>query len=199
MTKIADTTAVNDEEKIAVRNLVDHQVGYTTQSGIRRTFAPGMTLKVSAGELRELNYTPGGNILLTDYLHIDNPELAAEFGVSEDSFEHEYSWTRADMERVLLEDDLDVLLDALEFAPDGIKDTLVNMATELEIPSVPKREAIKNATGIDINVRINNKHLINQDKKVEEKKPAKRRATTSKKNTGRRATKKIAAKADTAE
>ena len=183
-----DTTVVKDTDIISVRNLMNHTVFYTTSTGVSRTFAPSMTLKVTAGELRELHYTSGGEVLLKDYLCVENKELAEEFGVSEDVFEHEYKWTRKDIERVLLEDDIAVLEDAFDFAPQGVKDELVSCAIELELPSVPKREVIKTKTGVDVSVKIENKHLIEADQPKEPKKPTKRRAA-AKKATTRRAVK----------
>lgn len=188
-----DTTIVEDTDIVNVRNLMNHTVFYTTSSGVSRTFAPYMTLKVTAGELRELHYTSGGEVLLKNYICVENEELAKEFGVSEDVFEHEYKWTRKDMERVLLEDDTAVLEDAFDFAPQGVKDELIACAIELELPSVPKRDVIKTKTGVDVSVKIENKHLIEADLPKEPKKPKKRRAA-KKSSTGRKAEKTTAKK-----
>ena len=84
---IINTTAVKDTDIIEVRNLTDSFVGYITMEGVRRVFPAKAVMKVEAKELRSLNYDFGGHVLLTEYLHVDNPELAKEFGISEDAVE----------------------------------------------------------------------------------------------------------------
>ena len=83
---------VNDNTMVQVRNLTDQTVVYLVkESGTRRVFAPFETKTVSARELRDLWFVQGGNRLLQNYLHVDNPGLAEEFGISQDEYTHEYS------------------------------------------------------------------------------------------------------------
>ena len=72
-------------------------------------------MRVSAGELRELFFQPGGSILLQNYINVGNKSLAAEFGVPCDAIE--YNWTEADVNKCLLEDDINSILN-MENIPD---------------------------------------------------------------------------------
>ena len=50
------------------------------------------------------------------------------------------------------------LLDALDFAPEGIIDLIEKRAIELELPNMNKRKAIMNKTGVNITKSIENHH-----------------------------------------
>lgn len=186
-----DTTAVKDSDVISVRNLADNKVVYSLPTGVRREFPAGATLKVTAEELRSLSYERGGSDLLLNYLHVGNESLAKELGVSDDSWANEYSWTPKQIKECLTGDDLDMLKDALDFAPEGVKDAIVQMAVDLEIPDVRKREIIQEKTGNNITQKIENKHLVEASSGEEEApKPVRRRKTASATTTRRRVTKK---------
>lgn len=180
---IVDMTAVPDDEIVVVTNLSDSPVMYQTPSGVQRDFPAKAPFKIKAGELRELSYDAGGRVLLRDYLKVDNVSLAREFGVTDDIVE--YNWTDEDITTALTTADINVLLDALDFAPQAIKDRLVNRAVELEISDINRREAITKATGLNITNMINNKKAImDAEEKTETRK---RRVTTNEASTtGRR-------------
>lgn len=181
-----DTTVVKDTDIIPVRNLCDHNVTALIPSlGVRREFPAGATLKVKAGELRALSYETGGDFLLINSLRVGNRDLALELGVSEDAWDNEYNWDTARVRKCLLEDELSVLQDALDFAPDGIRDEICTLAVDLEIPDVRKREVIKEATGNDITRQIENRHAA-ASTVPEEEKPKRRRTTTGTTATCRR-------------
>lgn len=83
---------MTDEQYIQVQNLTGGTVVYTIpEDNIRRVFAAHEVKKITPGELRKVFYQPGGEVLLQNFLSVKNKELALEFGVSQDSFEHEYS------------------------------------------------------------------------------------------------------------
>ena len=166
-----------NEETVKVRNFTDQQVCYLIpEKNIRRDFQGFETKELEAGELRELFFKSGGRTILRDYLGVDDQELAAEFGVSEDLFTHEYSWTNEDIKRVLETGSQDELADALDFAPLGIIETLVSMAIDLKIPDINKRKLIQEMTGKDINKMIAYKELLEEP--VEETVSSRRRAET---------------------
>lgn len=179
-----DTTAVKDEDKVRITNLTGYTAVYITPStGIRRELPPHGSMTVTAGELRELSYDNGGANMLHDYIRVCNPSLAAEFGVSQDTVE--YNWTEKDIIAALTTEPIEVLLDACDFAPEGVIDNLVQKAVELEIPDVRRREALTERTGRNITHMIENKHQIEAD--VEEKPaPKKRRASTSTTSTAKK-------------
>lgn len=166
---------VPDDTVVQVKNMMNHRVAYVLDTGVRRRFAPKAVFNIPAGELRQLSYQPGGTELLTNYLHVGNKELAKEFGITEDDVE--YDWTDKDVVDALTSSDIDVLLDALDFAPDGIKESLVDKAVELEIPDTNRRKAIKDATGADVSKMIEVKHAYDEEEKpAEDKAPSARRA-----------------------
>lgn len=174
-----DTTKVADDDLVQITNMMDFPAGYVVDlTGVRRVLPPHASFRVKAGELRELSYQLGGIDILQNYIRVCNRSLALEFGIDVND-QVEYNWTEADVDRCLLNDDIDVLLDALDFAPDGIKQLIVDRAIKLEIPDVNKRQAIKDAMGTDITSAIENRHAYDDQEEAEEKKPARRRRTSS--------------------
>lgn len=172
---------VPDDTIVQVKNMMEHRVAYILDSGVRRRFAPKAVFNIPAGELRQLSYQPGGTALLTNYLHVGNKDLAREFGITDDIVE--YDWTDKEVEDALTTSDMDVLLDALDFAPEGIKENIVDKAVELEIPDNNRRKAIKDATGADVSKMIEVKHAYDDiSEEKEERAPAKRRANQKSKS-----------------
>lgn len=166
---------ISDDTLVPIRNIVNCETGYIlSSSGRSRRLIPGVTMRVSAGELRELFFQPGGSILLQNYINVGDKSLAAEFGVPCDALE--YDWTEADVKKCLLTDEIDVLLDALDFAPQGIIETIKDDAIKLEINDRAKIKAIAEKTGVDIDAAIKNKHAYdsNSDTNVAEQ-PRQRR------------------------
>lgn len=182
---------VQDKALIEVQNLTDHLVVYKSFDGIRQVFQGQQIKKIRAEELRQLNYTRGGSRLLREFLSVKNQELAREFNVTDDAFENEYNWTVKDVNELLQSGSLDRLKDALDFAPDGIIDLIVDRAVKLRISDVNKRKAIAEATGKDINSMIMKVEQTADalDTPAEEEKPEKRRRVTKEEEsapTGRR-------------
>lgn len=171
---------VNNDELINVRNLTDSPVVYKSYDGHRREFLGGQSFNIPAEELRQLGYSTGGLNLLRNYLHVDNLELAREFGVTEDSYENEYSWTLKDVDRLLVKGDMDELQDALDFAPQGIIDTILGRAIETKLNNVEKRKAISQATGANIDAMIANVESANSTSDVQEETQPKRRRKAKK-------------------
>jgi len=82
---------------------------------------------------------------------------------------------------------MDVLLDALEFGPQGIQDLLVDRAVELKIPDANRRKAIQEMTGVDVNNMINFKEQIDAASPAAAEAPhTRRRAAQSVSVSGRR-------------
>lgn len=179
-------TIVNDEEYVEITNLVGHRVAYKLPNGQFRRLAPYASMRVKAEELHQAAYERGNLVIFQDFVRVGNPDLAMEFGVDTEETV-EYNWTPQDVKNCLNNDNLDVLLDALDFAPEGIKQQIVDYAAELEIPDERKRKAIDKAMGVDITAMITNKHAYdvedNQDSDVEKET---RRRTAAKKTSGRR-------------
>ena len=185
-----DTTAVKDDDIIEITNLLDCTCGYIVDlTGVRRILPPHASFKVKASELRELFYQRGGQELLHNYIRVGNKALAQEFGVDVDNTP-EYNWGRKDVIDALNNTDIDVLLDALDFAPDGIKQLIADVAVETEVADVNKRKAISDKLGINVDAMITNKHLAAQKTEENEEKPARRRTAAKKTTTSTRRVKK---------
>lgn len=147
MTTVLDSTLIN------VRNLADSSVSYQIPEDHRRVvFRPNETKKISAGELRKLYFKTGGNVLLTDYLNIDNKALREEFNIPNDV--PEYEWTLSDVARIMQSGSIDELKDALEFGPEAIRDALIDYAINERISDNNKRKAIEEITGIHVDQAI---------------------------------------------
>lgn len=173
---------VTDATTVKVKNLVDYGVGYRIdEDNVRRQFAPFEIKTLKAGELRKLNYSRGGHILLTHYLSVMNRDLAHEFGIDDDSYDNEYNWDVAKVDKVLLSQPIEVLQDALDFAPRGILELIKDRAIALKIDSMDKRHAISKALDIDLNGMINIQQMQEEaDAEVAgEPKPKTRRAAST--------------------
>ena len=159
MSTVIDTTAVKDTDKVRLRNLTKNPAVYITPAtGIRREIPALGYIEVTAGEVRECSYDAGCSNLLRNYVQVCNRELARELGVSDDMIE--YNWGDKEVTAAVTTADMDVLLDALDFAPAGIKQAIVDKAVELAIPDMDRREAIEKAMNININRIIENKKVI---------------------------------------
>ena len=147
---------IKDDIVVRVRNLTDQTIAYIIpELRVRRVFRDFEVKEITAHELRQLWYMPGGAKLLQDFLSVENADLANEFGVSEDSFLHEYSWTLQDIKNVLQgSGTMDMLADALDFAPLGIIETIVSQAIAMELPDMNKCRLIQEKTGRNISKMI---------------------------------------------
>ena len=82
----------NEEKYVQVQNLAGHIVVYKIpEDNVKRIFGPDETKTIAYSELQKLYYQAGGAVLLQDFLSIKDKEVAEEFGVSADLFDHEYS------------------------------------------------------------------------------------------------------------
>ncbi len=145
---------LNDTDRVKVRNLTDQYVIYRDpDTNYRVEFQPHQERELQVGGLRKYFTMKGGRIILQNYLSVENDELRDEFEIPADQVE--YDWDRDKIVSVLLNEDIAVLKDALDFGPDGIKDQIASLAVELRIPDNNKREAISNALGISITNKIN--------------------------------------------
>lgn len=145
---------MNKNTKIKVRNRSTGTVGYLIPDlgNYHRKYMPGETKEVTFEEIQKLSYTPGGNYMLQHYLVIDNLEARDEiYGTT---VELEYNYTDQDVEKLLRYGSLDELLDCLDFAPKGVIDILKEIAVKIELNDIKKRQAIKAATGFNIDSAI---------------------------------------------
>lgn len=156
----------NDNKMVKVTNRSRGTVGYTIpdMGNLQRFFAHGETKVVPMEEIRKLDWTPGGAVLLRDYLKIEDAEAVEE--ILHD-VEPEYNYTEKEIKEILLNGSMDQLMDTLDFAPEGVIDLIKDLAIKLEIPDVRKRNAISERTKCDISKAIE----INQLSKNQDEEP----------------------------
>ena len=97
---------------IKVINRAEHTVGYTIpERGVRRQFGPRQEREIEFGELEDLSFLPGGDIILLNYLVVKDEEAVKKlFG----NVEPEYFYTADDVKRILTTGSIDEFLDCLE-------------------------------------------------------------------------------------
>lgn len=148
-------TELSDTDKVVIRNLVNYPVVIVTPIHRKRwEIPPHGEMEVMVVDVRECSYDQGCRNIFRDYVQICNPELAKEFGIYEDVVE--YNWGDKEITEALTTAPIEVLLDALDFAPDGIKEAILDKAVELEISDMDRREAISNALGVNVTNKIDN-------------------------------------------
>ena len=168
----------DDREFVTVENISNHDVGFTlTTSQMHRSLIPGVHLEMTKGEVRELNYEPGGHYMLMNLLRVTDRNLAKEIGVDDDYVE--YWWDDDDIDKVLNDPkSLPELEDALEFGPEGIVDRIVAKAVEENLADNDKVEAISRITGRDVRAMVQNLHAYDAMRpKADDASPKRRRKT----------------------
>ena len=160
---------IDGKTLIPVRNRNNGFTGYEIKDrGIWRNFAPGETKKIALEELQQLQYQPGGDYTLKNFLVVEDEEALKALNMI---VEPEYKYTENDIRNLLLNGSLDQLADFLDFAPAGAIEIAKNIAVKEEIPDIRKRDAISKATGFNINSAISVNHAMEdeEEKKVENK------------------------------
>lgn len=175
---MSDTNYVDGNTVVAIENMTSHKSGYTLDNGVRRRVPGNGRVNITAEEVRQAVYEHG-NYIFVNTLRVTNAALAREIGVPEDMIE--YNWTAKDIKDALTTSDIAIFLDALDFAPDGIKEEMLTQAVELEITDGVRKEALNKYFGVDIDAKIANKHAYDDagDKAEETAAPSKRRASSS--------------------
>ena len=148
---------------VKVTNRSRGSVSYTIpdMGNLQRKFAYGETKMIPAEEIRKLDWTPGGHVLLRDHLIIEDANLVEEIL---HEVEPEYNYTEDKIKDILLNGSMDEFMDTLDFAPEGVINLMKDLAVKLEIPDVRKRIAISEKT----NSSVDNAIKINQLSKAED-------------------------------
>ena len=155
---------------IKVVNRGMSRVGYSIpELGVVRQFTGKEAKEITFGELEALSFIPGGMPLITDYLIVRSEEALKELGVA---VEPEYFYSEAEIKKILLYGSMDEFLDCLDFAPAGVLDMLKDMAVDLPLNDMAKREAILNKLNFNVTNAINIKNTKfdgEEEKSTEEK------------------------------
>lgn len=155
------------------------------EDGIRREFSPGETKKIKHSELEKLSYQSGGDILISEYLLIQNEDAIKELGIHT---EPEYFISSEEQVIDLIKNgSLDAWLDCLEFAPDGVKEMVKKLSVSVPLNDFEKRKALKAKTGFDVDAAIRHVEEERAEDEAPVPQPATRRTQTSPEDaTGRR-------------
>ena len=148
-------------QRIKVLNRDDCAVIYSIpeMNGLRRVFQPGETKQITYEELEKLSYIPGGRPLLEGSLLIQDSEEAISLLIGH--VEPEYKYSRSDVLNLLKNGSLDEFLDCLDFAPSGVKELIKDLAVELPLNDVAKRDAILEKLGFDVTKALEIQKMIN--------------------------------------
>lgn len=167
---------MSDKKMILVQNLTNDDVIYIDNDGgveRRIIFKPQQTQELPEDMIERMSYDIGGSRLLTDYLSVKDDEIRQRIGVPADQIEYDY--TKEEVIANLKSNDLNVILDMLDFAPEGIIEMMVTEAVNLPITNRDVMKAISEKTGKNIEMMINNKEQYEKETKSDETQPEKSR------------------------
>ena len=169
---------MDKDKRIKVVNKFNGIVGYTVpELGVNRTFYPREAKDISFDELEKLTYLPGGESILKEYLEVTDEDAAvALFNMTP---EPEYHYTEEDIKNLMISGSLDQFLDCLDFAPQVVIDIIKDLAVNLPLNDIAKRDAIKEKIGFDVTraIEIKNTKYDADNGEVEESTPAGKRRT----------------------
>lgn len=139
---------------ITIKNRSAGQVTYMIpEDGIRRSFAPGETKRISSEELEHLTFQPGGKEILAGFLQIIEEEGRQIAGLQ---VEPEYNMSEQDVIKLIQTGSLDEFLDCLDFAPVGVIDLIKKLSVSIPLYDMQKRAALKKKTGFDVDAALRN-------------------------------------------
>ena len=158
---------LSNTDKVRVENRARAIVGYKVpESNIIRRFVEGEVKEIPMGELRQAIQIPGTRRTIESNLIIHDKSAVAELLPNA---EPEYFYTVKDVDFLLTRGTLDQLMDALDFAPEGVVNLIKDQAVKIELNDVRKREAILKATNFNVTGAIEINHLAQVENKVETK------------------------------
>lgn len=114
--------------------------------GTRRFFNIGETKEVQEKELEALSQQYGGLFLLKNSLLVQDKEwVKAHFDAP-----IEYWWKPEKIKKSLLEDDLELFKETLDYAPQGVIDYIILFSWQIPLKDLNKIQAIREKTGFDV-------------------------------------------------
>ena len=154
---------MEDSKKVKVLNRKGNgTVCYTIpdMGNLQRVYQDGEQKIITYEELRKLSYIPGGDVILNDYLIIEDEQILKELNMAP---EQEYFYTKEDIIQLMQEGSLDEFLDCLDFAPEGVLESIKTLSVELPLNDVAKRKAILEKLNFNVDNAVRNKELIEQE------------------------------------
>lgn len=142
-----------DKEKIyEVKNRSSSVVVYSIpEDGVKRTFQPGETKRISFKELEKLTFQSGGQMIINNYLLIKDTEPLQDLNVKP---EPEYYLTEPQIIELIKEGSLDQFLDCLDFAPAGVIELVKDLSIKIPLSDYQKRQALKDKIGFDLDAAL---------------------------------------------
>lgn len=175
---------------MAIFNVKNRGASWVTykipEDGVRRSFAPGEVKKISDTELEKLTYQPGGMVILSQFLQIQDEVALKQLNIRT---EPEYHMSEADVAKLIQSGSLDAFLDALDFAPVGVIDLIKKMSLDIPLMDLAKRKALKDKTGLDVDAALRNREAEKEDENAGNtilKQTGERRVKTEEVPAGRR-------------
>lgn len=118
---------------------------------IRRELAPRQTIRVPKEEIEALSYTSGGLDLIRNHLLVKDEQVLDDLNIHR---EPEYYMNADNVAKLIKEGTLNEFKDALDFAPDGVKDMIKDLSVQIPLNDFSKRQALKEMTGFDVDAAI---------------------------------------------
>lgn len=135
----------------------------------RRVFNIGESKVIEESELEMLSQQEGGLFILSEYLLVDNKEwVKAHWDAP-----IEYWWTPEKIRSSMIEDDIDLFTETLDYAPEGVIDFIKMFAWQVPLTDLNKIQALKDKTGFDTLAAVS--VMQQTDKKQEVQRPTRRR------------------------
>lgn len=132
-----------------VINRSDGNVTYALpELNTRRVFTPGASKEIEAKELEALWQTDGGQILIKDYLLVQDRQWV----MTHWDAPIEYFWQNEEIKACILEDDLELFKETLDYAPAGVIDLIKTISWKLPLSDLNKIAAIRDKTGFDVHM-----------------------------------------------
>ena len=175
---------INKDTMIKVVNKDTGVVGYSVPDlGVHRNFYPGEVKEVTFDELEKLSYLPGGDIILKELLEVVDREAIKQLFSKEP--EPEYHYSQDDVKKLMMTGTLDQFLDCLDFAPEVIKEMIKNLAVDLPLNDIEKRQAILDKLGFDVTkaIEIKNTKYDSGEEEATDNKTTSRRVAIKTENT----------------
>ena len=135
---------------------------------VRRVFNIGESKIIDEAELEMVSQQDGGLILLQDFLLVDNKEwVAAHWDAP-----IEYWWLPERIRKSMIEDDLELFSETLDYAPEGVIDFIKMFAWQVPLTDLNKIQVLKDKTGFDALAAAS---VMNQEGQMKEAPRAARR------------------------
>lgn len=167
------TTDLN--RKIKVINRTSGSLAYNIESlrVVRYWKKPGDYLNIAINELLELKTAAGGPTVLEDLVKIEDKEALSVL-FPENDIEPEYHYGEAEIDTLLYEAPIEQLLDALDYAPQGVLEIIKTRAINKLPNTTEKIEAIDKK----FNTSIHKIHILQIDQEAQEEEAPKRQRRT---------------------